>query len=95
MGKGALAPCPPSRARRGWWARCRFAHPTQVHNTFRLNLPALPATNCFDVDIFADDPAHREWIKATIKLIHLPSEETENGFRIYGYAQEGQAVDYL
>jgi hypothetical protein len=30
VGKGEIAPCPPSRARRGLWARCRFAHPTQL-----------------------------------------------------------------
>src|SRR6185437_3885155 len=28
VGKGAFAPCPPSRPSKQWWARFRFAHPT-------------------------------------------------------------------
>lgn len=47
------------------------------------------------VDIVADDATHRESIRATIRRIHLPGEETEGGFRIIGYAQPGQMVDYL
>jgi hypothetical protein len=30
-----------------------------------------------------------------IKRIHLPGEETDDGFRIYGYAEQGQTVEYL
>ena len=31
VGKGALAPCPPSiTSALRWWARCRFAHPTNL-----------------------------------------------------------------
>ena len=47
------------------------------------------------VDILANDPPHRELIRSAIKQIHLPGEETEFGFRIYGYAQPGQAINYL
>ena len=41
VGKGALAPCPPSRARRGLWARCRFAHPTQPLPQIRKRVNSL------------------------------------------------------
>jgi len=47
------------------------------------------------VDIIADDPEHRERIRTALKRIHLPGEETEDGFRIFGYASQGQAVQYL
>jgi uncharacterized protein DUF6678 len=47
------------------------------------------------VDIFADDREHRERIRTAIKRIHVPGEETDNGFRIYGYAEPGQMLDYL
>jgi hypothetical protein len=39
--KGALAPCPPSRASRGLWARCRFAHPTQPLPRIRKRVNSL------------------------------------------------------
>jgi hypothetical protein len=30
-----------------------------------------------------------------LTAIHLPGEETEDGFRVYGYALPGQTLDYL
>ena len=47
------------------------------------------------VDIFVKDLEHRERIRTAIKRIHLPGEETSDGFRIYGYSQQGQTVTYL
>jgi hypothetical protein len=47
------------------------------------------------VDIFADDREHRERIRTAIKRIHVPGEETDDGFRVYGYAERGQTLDYL
>ena len=44
-------------------------------------------------DITADDPAHREAIRAALKAIHLPGEEIESGFRVFGYCQKGQTLD--
>lgn len=37
----------------------------------------------------------REMIGAARKNIHLPGEETDRGFRVFGYAERGQAVDYI
>ena len=47
------------------------------------------------VDIFANNQLHREQIRSALKKIHLAGEETEGGFRVYGYALPGQALDYL
>lgn len=47
------------------------------------------------VDIIADDATHREAIRSALKRIHLPGKETSEGFRIFGYIPEGEAVDFL
>jgi hypothetical protein len=47
------------------------------------------------VDIFANNQSHREQIRSALKKIHLPGEETDDGFRVYGYALPGQTLDYL
>ncbi len=47
------------------------------------------------VDIFADSPEHRRAIHSELKRIRLPGEETPDGFRIFGYLPDGQAVGFL
>ena len=47
------------------------------------------------VDIFYDDEQHRKLILEQIRTIHLPGEEIQGGFRIYGYARPGQELAYL
>ena len=47
------------------------------------------------VDIFANDELHREQIRSSLKKIHLPANETADGFRVYGYILPGQSLDYL
>ena len=47
------------------------------------------------VDIFVKSQAHREQIRSVLKTIHLPGEETDDRFRVYGYALPGQILDYL
>jgi hypothetical protein len=47
------------------------------------------------VDIFANNALHRQQIASALKTIHLPGEETGDGFRVYGYALPGQPIDYL
>ena len=47
------------------------------------------------VDIFARDRSHRQQIGNALRKIHLPAEETGDGFRVYGYALPGQTIDYL
>jgi hypothetical protein len=47
------------------------------------------------VDIFANNALHRQQIASALKAIHLPGEETNDGFRVYGYALPGQSIDYL
>jgi uncharacterized protein DUF6678 len=38
------------------------------------------------VDIFAESPSQRDQIGHALRKIHVPGEETETGFRVYGYA---------
>ena len=47
------------------------------------------------VDIFVESQPHRERIRSALKRIHLPGEETDDGFRVYGYELPGRALDYL
>ncbi|MGQ3214773.1 DUF6678 family protein [Shinella sp.] len=47
------------------------------------------------VDIIAKDATHREAIRAALKRVHVPGDETELGFRVFGYTERGQAVDYI
>jgi hypothetical protein len=47
------------------------------------------------VDIFANNALQRQAIASALKMIHLPGEETGDGFRVYGYALPGQSINYL
>ncbi|WP_408909359.1 hypothetical protein [Swingsia samuiensis] len=51
--------------------------------------------NIVYVDILIGNPAHREIVRSSLKKIHVPGEETENGFRVYGYVNPGQSHDYI
>jgi hypothetical protein len=47
------------------------------------------------VDIFATDEAMRQRVGDALRSIHVPGEETADGYRVFGYAPDGQFVDYL
>ena len=47
------------------------------------------------VDIEANDPDQRVKIHEILRCIHMAGEETDYGFRVYGYAQPGQALAYF
>jgi hypothetical protein len=47
------------------------------------------------VEIAVTTEAQRETVLSQLAKIHLPGEETESGFRIFGYVADGQVVDYL
>ena len=47
------------------------------------------------VDIVTLDAQQREAVRRALMAIHVPGEETDGGFRVYGYATEGQAVGYI
>ncbi|ARS71434.1 hypothetical protein CN221_35960 [Sinorhizobium meliloti] len=54
----------------------------------------MPATSGWDIT--AQSPAHRDSDQGLpLKAIHLPGEETESGFRVFGYGQKGQTLEYL
>lgn len=54
-----------------------------------------PYSDLLLVDIATPDPEQRAAARVALKRIHLPGEETIGGFRVLGYALEGQAVDYI
>ncbi|WP_309394581.1 DUF6678 family protein [Chelatococcus sambhunathii] len=47
------------------------------------------------VDILVSDPSQRVIVRTELKVIHVPGEETAEGFRVYGYSRPGQTLDYI
>jgi hypothetical protein len=78
-----------------WSTLCQNGHRSAPDREWYYHFRDGGYEDIVHVDIFADDLEHRERIKMAIKRIHLPGEETDDGFRIYGYAEQGQTVDYL
>ncbi len=37
----------------------------------------------------------RSAVLEVLRRIHVPGEETQNGFKVFGYARPGQGVEYL
>jgi hypothetical protein len=54
-----------------------------------------PYATILYVDIRTDDPAQHERVRAALRQVHVPGEETPEGFRVFGYLYAGQAADYL
>lgn len=51
--------------------------------------------NIVHIDLHARNPAHRDALRTELRKIKLPGIETERGFRIFGYVEPGQFVDYI
>ena len=47
------------------------------------------------VEIAVDSDAQRDAILKELVRIHVPGERTASGYRIFGYAETGQTVDYI
>jgi hypothetical protein len=47
------------------------------------------------IEIEVENPAQRELIRAALKRVHVPGEETPDGFRVFGYLQDSQSADYM
>jgi hypothetical protein len=47
------------------------------------------------VDILVKGAAQREMVRSALRKVHVPGEETPEGFRVFGYLQDGQAADYV
>ena len=47
------------------------------------------------VDIFTENAAQRELVRSALRKVHVPGEETTEGFRVFGYLQDGQAADFI
>lgn len=47
------------------------------------------------VDIQVETPAQRERVRSVLKEVHVPGEETPDGFRVFGYLKDGQAAEFI
>lgn len=47
------------------------------------------------LDVQIENPEQRELVRAALRKVHVPGEETDEGFRVYGYLQDGQNSDYI
>lgn len=47
------------------------------------------------LDIRVETPAQRELVRSALKKVHVPGEEKPEGFRVFGYLQDGQAADFI
>jgi hypothetical protein len=46
------------------------------------------------VEIRVESKDHKDTVLAALAKVHVPTEEIENGFRVYGYIHQGQAIQY-
>jgi hypothetical protein len=47
------------------------------------------------LDIQVDTPAQRELVHSALKKVHVPGKEMPDGFRAFGYLQDGQAAAFI
>src|ERR1700748_2777338 len=47
------------------------------------------------LDIVVDTLVQRELVRSALKRIHVPGEETAEGFRVFGYHEDGQATMFI
>ncbi|WP_343683443.1 DUF6678 family protein [Asticcacaulis sp.] len=47
------------------------------------------------VDIHIETLEQRELVRSILRKVHVPGAETPNGFRVFGYLQDGQSSDYI
>lgn len=47
------------------------------------------------LDIQVETPAQRELVRSALKKVHVPGEEMPDGFRVFGYLQDGQAAEFI
>ena len=47
------------------------------------------------VELATPDEAQRRAVLAVLKRIHVPGDETAEGFRVFGYVDSGQTVGWI
>ena len=47
------------------------------------------------VDIRVDSPEQDLAVFDALKVIHVPGEKTNEGYRVFGYTKSGQEVNYI
>ena len=78
-----------------WSTLSANGHQSKPDREWFYHFSAGGYADIVSVDITADDDAHRAKILSALQAIHLPGELTADGFRVFGYVEDGQAVDYL
>lgn len=60
---------------------------------YHFNLPSYAFIEWMDLK--PRNKSLRGVLHHALKGLHLPGEETSDGFRIYGYSRGGKALDYI
>ena len=47
------------------------------------------------LEIEITSPAQEQLVRDALRVIHVPGERTDIGFRVYGYAPIGTAINYI
>jgi hypothetical protein len=47
------------------------------------------------VEIRVNTPEQDAAVESALRRIHVPGHRIEQGFRVYGYAKDGAAVEYI
>ncbi len=47
------------------------------------------------VDIIVDSPVQRELVRSALRKVNVPGEELPEGFRVFGYLEDGQSAALL
>lgn len=47
------------------------------------------------VDIHVETTDQRDRVRSSLKQVHVPGEETPEGFRVFGYLSDGKGADYI
>jgi hypothetical protein len=47
------------------------------------------------VEIMVTAPEQEAAVESVLRRVHVPGQRFESGFRVYGYADDGQALEYV
>ncbi|TNM65193.1 DUF6678 family protein [Aliirhizobium smilacinae] len=77
-----------------WTTLCANGHRSHPDREWFYHFSEGGYDDILSVDILVE-PSQRQHILRVLQQIHLPGEETADGFRVYGYARSGQILRYL
>lgn len=68
---------------------------SQPDRDWHYHLKAGGYEDILELHILVENATRREEIRTALKKVHVPGEETPEGFRVFGYLSDGQTADYL